>query len=197
MELLSEIWQTARRNKLRTSLTGFAVAWGIFMLLVLLGAGNGLLNAQVKQNTRFLSNSMKVFGGFTEKAYHGLSEGRSITLDSKDLRATQTEFTDHIDEVGAEVQAPQSVQSFRLMCGSVISSSVAGFVDFLPGSSAPVGHLSMQRPHFSMPRQRIAIQSTCGSNRWDSGLWHHGQRSGHPFRNTVVRMPGPSWTEKP
>ncbi len=109
MELLSEIWQTARRNKLRTSLTGFAVAWGIFMLLVLLGAGNGLLNAQVKQNTRFLSNSMKVFGGFTEKAYHGLSEGRSITLDSKDLRATQTEFTDHIDEVGAEVQAPQQV----------------------------------------------------------------------------------------
>jgi len=109
MELLSEIWQTARRNKLRTSLTGFAVAWGIFMLLVLLGAGNGLLNAQVKQNTRFLSNSMKVFGGFTEKAYHGLSEGRSITLDSKDLRATQTEFTDYIDEVGAEVQAPQSV----------------------------------------------------------------------------------------
>ncbi|MBP3789003.1 MAG: ABC transporter permease [Prevotella sp.] len=109
MELLSEIWQTARRNKLRTSLTGFAVAWGIFMLLVLLGAGNGLLNAQVQQNERFLSNSMKIFGGFTEKAYHGLPEGRSIPLGSKDLRATQREFSDHIDEVGAEVQAPQSV----------------------------------------------------------------------------------------
>ncbi len=45
--LLSEIWSTSKRNKLRTSLTGFAVAWGIFMLIFLLGAGNGLINAQL------------------------------------------------------------------------------------------------------------------------------------------------------
>ena len=35
-----------------------------------------------------------------------------------------------------------------------------------------------------------------GFARWDSGLEHHGQRRGHPFRNTVVRMPGPSWILK-
>ena len=54
IELFTEIWQTARRNKLRTGLTGFAVAWGIFMLIVLLGAGNGLINAQLTQSDRFL-----------------------------------------------------------------------------------------------------------------------------------------------
>ncbi len=104
MELLSEIWATARRNKLRTALTGFAVAWGIFMLIVLLGAGNGLINAQVRQSERFLSNSMVVFGGWTSKPYQGLKEGRDIQLKSSDIATTRTDFTDHIDEVGAQFQ---------------------------------------------------------------------------------------------
>ncbi len=101
MELLNEIWQTARRNKLRTSLTGFAVAWGIFMIIVLLGAGNGLINAMTRSNSRFLSTSMKIFGGYTEKPYQGLKEGRRIRLQDRDLEVTQTEFSKNIDDVGA------------------------------------------------------------------------------------------------
>ena len=76
-DLLTEIWESIRRNKLRTALTGFAVAWGIFMLIVLLGAGNGLINAQLKQSDRFLSSSMVVFGGETSKAYQGLKDWAS------------------------------------------------------------------------------------------------------------------------
>ena len=100
-DIISEIWQTARRNKLRTSLTGFAVAWGIFMIIVLLGAGNGLINANVKQANNWLTNSMEAYGGYTSKAYKGLSEGRGIELNVKDLTATETEFANHIDDVGA------------------------------------------------------------------------------------------------
>ena len=101
MELLNEIWQTAQRNKLRTALTGFAVAWGIFMLIVLLGAGNGLINAQLQQSDRMLTNSMRVGGWYSSMAYQGLKENRFIRLQTPDLQATQTEFTDHIDAVGA------------------------------------------------------------------------------------------------
>ena len=105
MELLNEIWQTARRNKLRTSLTGFAVAWGIFMLIVLLGAGNGLINAQRENSNQYVDNSMMVFGGMTSKPYQGVKEGRDIQLNNGDFVTTQTRFTQHIDRAGALLYA--------------------------------------------------------------------------------------------
>ena len=108
-DIITEIWQTARRNKLRTTLTGFAVAWGIFMIIVLLGAGNGLINATMKMSGDFLTNSMEVYGGMTSKAYNGLSEGRWINLDTKDLAATESEFKNHIDDVGATYSISSTV----------------------------------------------------------------------------------------
>ena len=102
--LLSEVWSTSKRNKLRTSLTGFAVAWGIFMLIFLLGAGNGLINAQLQQSDRFLANSMLVFGGQTSKAYNGLKEGRPITLNDKDLTITDKTYGHLVGDVGGQLQ---------------------------------------------------------------------------------------------
>lgn len=99
-ELIKEIWSTSKRNKLRTSLTGFAVAWGIFMLIFLLGAGNGLINAQLQQSTRFLANSMRVFPGETSKAYKGLKEGRSITLNDRDILISNQTYGQYVDDVG-------------------------------------------------------------------------------------------------
>ncbi|MCW4076731.1 ABC transporter permease [Segatella copri] len=102
--LLSEVWSTSKRNKLRTSLTGFAVAWGIFMLIFLLGAGNGLINAQLQQSTRFLANSMRVFPGETSKAYKGLKEGRSITLNDKDILISNKTYGQYVDDVGGRLE---------------------------------------------------------------------------------------------
>ena len=101
IELLKEIGQTTKRNKLRTALTGFAVAWGIFMIIVLLGAGNGLINANLQQSGEWLTNSMEAYGGRTSKPYNGLSEGRNIDLNTKDLGITESEFKNTIDDVGA------------------------------------------------------------------------------------------------
>ena len=102
-ELLTALWATARRNKLRTALTGFAVAWGIFMIIFLLGAGNGLINAVTQNSAKMLDNSMMVWGGLTSKPYNGLKEGRWVQLDDRDLDATRHEFAANIDEVGATV----------------------------------------------------------------------------------------------
>lgn len=103
-ELIKEIWSTSKRNKLRTSLTGFAVAWGIFMLIFLLGAGNGLIDAQLQQSTRFLANSMRVFPGETSKAYKGLKEGRSITLNDKDILISNKTYGQYVDDVGGRLE---------------------------------------------------------------------------------------------
>ena len=99
-DIFVEIYSTVKRNKLRTALTGFAVAWGIFMLIFLLGAGNGLINAMTLQSDQFLDNSMMVGGSCTSKPYDGLKEGRSIELNDKDMAVTGNNFAANVDETG-------------------------------------------------------------------------------------------------
>lgn len=110
-DILTEIWATARRNKLRTTLTGFAVAWGIFMLIFLLGAGNGLINATQQNSNRYLNTSMVIFGGQTSKAHKGLKEGRKIELNDRDMDIAQDRFSDNVEEVGAELDHGNTTMS--------------------------------------------------------------------------------------
>lgn len=122
-DIITEIWATARRNKLRTALTGFAVAWGIFMLIFLLGSGNGLINAMMSNSDNFLSNSMMVFGGQTSKGYNGLLEGRPIDLNDKDMSITGHSFSGNVDEVGAEIHNDSAVITLG---ENYVSSSILG-----------------------------------------------------------------------
>lgn len=102
IDLWQEIWATLRQNKLRTALTGFAVAWGIFILIVLLGAGNGLMNAQNKQTASLAMNSVMVGGGWTQKPHDGLSRGRHIRLNNGDLALTAG-MKQYVGQAGAIV----------------------------------------------------------------------------------------------
>ena len=122
-EQIAEIWQTTRRNKLRTALTGFAVAWGIFMLIVLLGAGNGLLNSQTVNTDKWVDNSMMVFGGLTSKPYDGLREGRIIQLEEADLQTTQTRFTQNVERAGAVILQAGVTVAYR---ENYVSGSLRG-----------------------------------------------------------------------
>ena len=100
-DIIQEIYQTVRRNKLRTLLTGFAVSWGIFMLIVLLGAGNGLIHAFEEGSSSWAKNSVRVSGGFTSEAYGGLRENRHIGLDVRDVDHTRRRFEGTVKEMGA------------------------------------------------------------------------------------------------
>ena len=102
-DIFIEILTTIKHNRLRTALTGFSVAWGIFILIVLLGAGNGLINATMGNSSRYLSTSMVVSGGATSKAYDGLGEGRDVQLNDKDFNITSKGFPNNVESVGAEL----------------------------------------------------------------------------------------------
>lgn len=85
MDTLNEIWQTLQNNKLRTALTGLAVAWGIFMLIVLLAMGNGVINAFKANAMSPGSQKIEIWSGFTSKPSHGYKEGRDISFKNEDL----------------------------------------------------------------------------------------------------------------
>jgi putative ABC transport system permease protein len=79
-----EILATIKKNKMRTFLTGFSVAWGIFMLMILLGSGNGLSNGVAENFNRDAINAMWIWSGNTSIPYQGLKEGRQIRLTNND-----------------------------------------------------------------------------------------------------------------
>lgn len=81
---IREIFSTIGKNKLRTFLTSFAVAWGIFMLIILLAAGNGLKNGVTSNFSRRAQNSVTLWPGWTSMAYKGLPTNRQIKFDQKD-----------------------------------------------------------------------------------------------------------------
>jgi len=101
LEIFHEIAQTLKHNKLRTALTGFAVAWGIFMLIVLLGLSRGVVNSFDANADPERSNSLSVWGGFTSKPHKGYSEWRYIQLKESDLYPIASDNEDNIKSVVA------------------------------------------------------------------------------------------------
>ena len=90
-DLIREISQTISNNKLRTALTGLAVAWGIFMLIVLLGAARGVVNSFQDQAATSSVNSIRLWSGTTSMPYKGYKDGRWVRMHQKDMDAIEDE----------------------------------------------------------------------------------------------------------
>lgn len=99
-ELFLEIWTSVRRNKLRTFLTGFSVAWGIFMLVILLGSGNGLKNGVLSNFDGYATNSIDLYGGTTSKPWMGYQKGRRIRMNNNDMEIIRREFPE-VEDISA------------------------------------------------------------------------------------------------
>ena len=123
-DLFHEIYSTLRQNKLRTALTGFAVSWGIFLLIALLGAGNGLMNSFMGNMEDFISQTISVEGWRTSKPYNGFKEGRRIQLDQKDLDYTRgKEWEDVIYNVTTSTNSTSSVLAAN---GNTVNGWISG-----------------------------------------------------------------------
>lgn len=82
-----EIFATIRKNKLRTILTCFGVFWGIFMLVIMIGSGNGLENGITRDFGGTATNSFFVWAQRTSKPYKGMQPGRNFNYNNEDIRA--------------------------------------------------------------------------------------------------------------
>ena len=100
-DLISEIGQTMRNNKLRTGLTGFAVAWGIFMLIILLGLSRGLISGFEEQSGKRDINTIDVWRGSTSIPYKGYNKGRQVQLKASTVDALNKSGNKYIGKATA------------------------------------------------------------------------------------------------
>jgi putative ABC transport system permease protein len=91
-----EIYGSIRKNKVRTSITIIGVLWGIFLLVVLLGATRGLENSFNKLFGNFATNSVFVWTQSTDTPFKGFQEGRRFTLNMNDIEVLKSEYSEEI-----------------------------------------------------------------------------------------------------
>jgi putative ABC transport system permease protein len=89
-----EIYHVLKKNKLRTFLTAFGVFWGIFMLVIMLGSGNGLQNGVTQNFGDMATNSVFIWAQQTTVPYKGFPRGRSYNFENEDVKAIKNTVTE-------------------------------------------------------------------------------------------------------
>lgn len=97
IERWQEIFETLRKNKLRTFLTGLSVASGIFILVVLLGFSEGIANGVKSQFEQDATNKVSVWTGVTTKGYKGLNPGRYVQLKNSTFDAIENQYDEYLE----------------------------------------------------------------------------------------------------
>ena len=99
-----EIFQTISKNKLRTILSGFTIAFAILLFTLLFGVGNGLKHTFEKQFASDAINSVYIRSGKTSKPYKGLQSGRRIQFRNDDAKFMNEKYEDEIEFFSPNIQ---------------------------------------------------------------------------------------------
>jgi len=105
-----EIFQTIRKNRLRTVLSGFTVALGIFIFIVLFGFGNGLKNSFKQFFLDDATNTLWISPGKTSKPYRGFKANRRIEFDNSDLKDIQDNFKFFLEDITPRINRSAKVK---------------------------------------------------------------------------------------
>ncbi|MCM1451543.1 MAG: ABC transporter permease [Clostridium sp.] len=112
-DLAKEIWQTMTTNKLRTILTGVSVAWGIFMLILLLSIANGVVRQSQEQSLRNDPFRISVWSGYTSRPYQGMKMGRRINFKGGDISAFDHTRSPYIESVSGTISLSGQISTPR------------------------------------------------------------------------------------
>ncbi|MDA3944881.1 MAG: ABC transporter permease [Bacteroidetes bacterium] len=166
-----EIFNTIEKNKLRTFLTGFSVAWGIFMLIILQGAGVGLQKGTESQFRSSATNAIWIWNGQTSKAYKGSNSGRQIQMKNEDYDFLGTHI-DGIDKISGR---------YNLWSGNIISykkESGAYSIRGIHTDYQTVEMLTLVKGRFLNENdQRYSRKCVLISKLVDEALFKHGEES--------------------
>jgi putative ABC transport system permease protein len=114
---LQEILFTLRQNKLRTLLTAFGVFWGIFMLILMLGAGKGMQNGVYEDFGSEVMDFIIVFSGATSVAHNGMGVGRNVQLNQEDIQAIKQQVP-NVRFIASENQNPGATITYEKKLGN-------------------------------------------------------------------------------
>lgn len=144
IERWQEIFEGLFKNKLRTVLTGVSVASGIFILVILLGAGNGIQNGIQKQFEQDAVNRISVWPGITQKEYNGLGIGREIQLHNSDYTTALTLLSDYIEYKSAVYAVWSGNMVFKKETGTYRVEGVHPDYQFIENASVVKGRFLNQ-----------------------------------------------------
>lgn len=139
LERWEEIFDTIRKNKLRTFLTGLSVASGIFILVILLGIGEGMRNGISQEFKRDAANIIYVYTGVTSKEYKGLNPGRRIQMKNEDFNYASLKHQDDLEYKSSIFRIWNGIVNYGKESGSYRVEGVYPDYQFLENSGMVEG----------------------------------------------------------